>query len=169
MKATARRLLLLCLVCLGGCTGTEGDVLLPPAPDLGPLPDLSPPADSAPAFSCRDLTLSGTCQAEAQWQALADKQCQSSGLALASYAVSDPCMQGYGAVDLVCCPKEVLAGCIQETQGDPMTGPCQDAGQWKLLADQACQAGGYVLQSLSLGNPCGPMRFAGVSYLCCPQ
>lgn len=161
--------LLLLWLCAAGCAGTEGDLLLRTLPDLAAP---APQADSGDGFACQTGTQSGTCKAEAEWATAADKDCQTGGLALHSYTVTKECGKGsYTNVAFVCCPREIVMGCVKENLGAPASPECHDAGTWKTLAAETCMASGYVLAGLMLlypGAPCGPTEYGGAASVCCP-
>jgi hypothetical protein len=151
------------------CTGTEGDVLIGVPADLG---DVAP--DAAPAFSCQTGTEGGMCQAEASWQSTADKSCQVLGLALQSYLASQPCpgdLMAYQGVSFVCCPQDIVMGCVAQGQGEPGAPLCQNAAGWKMNAAASCQMIHLVLSGLTLlypGGSCEKDGFGGAIYVCCP-
>ena len=169
--AMKRALPLLALLSFCRCTGIEGDVLTRTPADLS-IPAI---ADAAVPFACKTLVVSGACQPEAQWKDAANMACLGQGQELASYSGVASCDMGYTSAQALCCPQEVLLGCIQETLGGPMSGMCQDAMGWTASADSTCSAAGFYLWGLSTEDPggpgqaCGAGLFGGATYLCCPK
>jgi len=86
------------------------------------------------------------CQSPDYFKQSADLDCSEKGFALAELTLLDPCGNGQFRRETHECADAELDACITDTIGDGTT--CQDPGQIKTLAYEACSASGQQLTDL---------------------
>jgi hypothetical protein len=157
------------LAAAGSCGGLEVDVLsLRPTPDMaavdaGPMPPPSCQTQSLNVMSCVDAAV---------WQMKAQEICYSLGRTIGKLELAEPCMgmmgtaQSYG-VRFECCPTSppLPPICTPRLQGDGMS--CLQAWEWLDSAALDCSSRGEKAAMWALGDPCAPLRYRLVKYMCC--
>lgn len=158
----------------GNCNngnGTNGAVEYQCCPAAPPTP---PPPKPPPVESgvCTSGTIGdGTCQSYVDFKMAATESCNQAGSALFDLVVDDgTCAAGEAAsAAYTCCapaptPPPVPGVCTNGTFGD---GTCQDYGDWKTIAWEACnQAGATLIDVVLDTGTCTNGEVVSMTYTC---
>lgn len=113
--------------------------------------------------TCVSKLLTGACQSQAQWQAVAEETCTALGAIPQSLSLSSPCTNGtFKRAAFQCCKP------ASPCKSSMLQGVCQSQAQLQQAADNQCKTLGLALTSSSFSNPCPNGTFRRIDFQCCP-
>lgn len=152
---------------------SSGDVYLSTAPESktesaprsGGSSSRTTRSPSAAHDESADSNSSPVCQSPESFKISADLDCSEKGFALVELTLLDPCGNGQFRQETHECAETELDACVTVSLGDGTT--CQDPGQFKTLAYEACSAAGQQLTDLvyDMSDCGGKTKMA--TFTCC--